>query len=56
MAITFELERPPGPEIMIQLRRGEHTLKCKLRFIDAGRRVILYLADEPFHQLTYERQ
>ncbi len=38
------------------LRHGDDALNCKLRLIDGGRRLVLYLADEPFHQLTYERQ
>lgn len=29
------------------------TLECKLRPFDGGKRLLLYLADEPFHQLTY---
>ena len=29
------------------------TLACRLRVLDQGQRVILYLADEPFHEITY---
>lgn len=35
------------------LRRDEHVLKCALRVVDDGRRLVLYLADGPFHQLTF---
>lgn len=38
------------------LCHGDDRLPCKLRFADAGRRAILYLSDEPFHQISYERQ
>ena len=40
----------------LELRCGQHSLACKLRFIDSGKRAVLYLSDEPFHQITYERQ
>ncbi|MHC4982861.1 MAG: FmdB family zinc ribbon protein [Planctomycetota bacterium] len=40
----------------VRLVRGAEAIRCKLRFIDAGKRAILYLADEPFHQITYERK
>jgi hypothetical protein len=37
------------------LRRGGHVLDCTLRFLGGGQSLLLYLADRPFHQLTYER-
>ena len=39
----------------VELRRGTDTLKSKLRLTDNGQRVILYLADRPFHQIVYQR-
>jgi hypothetical protein len=38
------------------LRHEGHLLRCKLRLIEGGKRLVLYLSDAPFHQLTYERQ
>jgi len=38
------------------LLRGEHSLPCKLRLIRQGKAMILYLEDEPFHQLTYVKR
>lgn len=38
------------------LKRGDSVLDAKLRLIDGGKRLILYLSDEPFHQITYDRQ
>jgi DNA-directed RNA polymerase subunit RPC12/RpoP len=35
------------------LHHGSNALDCTLRFLNGGRRLILYLADQPFHQLTY---
>ena len=40
----------------VQLSIGEDLLSCKLRFIDAGRRAILYLSEEPSDQLIYDRR
>ncbi len=37
------------------LRLGHHKLKCVLRIIDGGEKLILYLSDEPFHQIVYKR-
>jgi len=46
-----------GPDGMYQavLRNGKDELKCALRPMVDGRGVILYLSDQPFHQLTYAR-
>ena len=35
------------------LKREDHTLLASVRFVEGGRMAILYLADSPFHQLTY---
>ena len=35
------------------LKRGAESLQCLLRLFDRGHRIVLYLADEPFHQITY---
>ena len=37
------------------LKRSADALDCKLRLINGGRGLILYLSDAPFHQVTYER-
>ena len=38
----------------LALDRDEQTLEGgMLRFVEGGRRAILYLADEPYHQITY---
>ena len=45
---------PIGPGLFdLPLRRGDDVLAARARFVEGGRRMILYLADEPFHQLTY---
>ena len=46
------VETSPG-HYTATLRRDEATLACRLRVLDQGKRVILYLADEPFHEITY---
>lgn len=38
----------------LALTDGLHTLDCRLRVIDRDR-LLLYLADEPFHQMTFAR-
>ena len=38
------------------LHHGDDSLPCKLRQIHNGQRLILYLKDEPFHQITYVRK
>ena len=38
----------------LELTDGLHTLDCRLRVIDRDR-LLLYLADEPFHQMTFAR-
>ena len=37
----------------VDLRWGPHKLAAKLRFVHGGKTAILYLADKPFHQMTY---
>jgi len=46
--------RQIGPGVFqVALTRGRDALDAKLRFAGSGRRLILYLADELYHQLTY---
>jgi DNA-directed RNA polymerase subunit RPC12/RpoP len=48
---------PAGPDVYgVGLACGEHKLAANLRFVDGGRTAILYLADKPFHQITYVSQ
>ncbi len=45
---------PLGQDVYgVGLAYGEHKLAANLRFVDGGRTAILYLADKPFHQVTY---
>lgn len=37
------------------LKHGGDELTCTLRLADGGDTLIVYLADEPFHQMTYTR-
>ena len=53
-AMVSGVGKPTGPGLFrAALRYQSHALNCTLRFLDGGRGLILYLADEPFHQLTY---
>lgn len=46
-----------GGIYLADLTCGDHPLRCKLRLVSGGQeRLILYLSDKPFHQLTYARQ
>jgi len=45
----------PG-EYAATLRSGTSRLACRLRLLAGARRVILYLADQPFHQVIYRRR
>ena len=48
------LATPAGPDVYgVGLSYGEYKLAANLRFVDGGRTAILYLADKPFHQITY---
>jgi hypothetical protein len=38
-----------------QLKHNGSTLQCLLRFAHGGKEAILYLSEEPFHQLTFAR-
>jgi DNA-directed RNA polymerase subunit RPC12/RpoP len=40
----------------VVLRHGPHSIEGALRFLPDGRRIILYLRDEPMHQMTYQRK
>ena len=48
----------PGDSGMYQavLRNGAAELKCAMRMTQDGKGLILYLADQPFHQITYARE
>ncbi|MDY7009565.1 MAG: hypothetical protein SVV80_02285 [Planctomycetota bacterium] len=35
---------------------GKNRLQCRLRLIDAGKRLILYLSEKPYHQIIYKRK
>jgi DNA-directed RNA polymerase subunit RPC12/RpoP len=39
----------------VRLHHAGEALDCTLRVYDGGRRLILYLAPEPFHQLAYKK-
>jgi DNA-directed RNA polymerase subunit RPC12/RpoP len=56
-AQVYGLATPAGPDVYgVGLAYGEHKLAANLRFVDGGRTAILYLADKPFHQITYVNQ
>ncbi len=38
------------------LKLGNSSLACKLRMIDGSKSLLLYLRDEPFHQITFVRE
>lgn len=40
----------------VTLEQGGSRLDCHLRLVGSGRRLILYLADKPYHQIIFERQ
>ena len=40
----------------VMLQSGQASLACKLRVIDRGQKLILYLSEEPFRQLTFVRK
>ncbi len=45
-----------GPGIFaVVFKQGAAELKGKLRLIEGGKRLVFYLSDEPFHQLTFAR-
>lgn len=45
-----------GDMLEITLRRDDKSLNARLRLIDRGKGMILYLSDEPFHQATFRRE
>jgi hypothetical protein len=56
-AHVYGLAKPAGPDVYgVGLAYGEYKLAANLRFVDGGRTAILYLADKPFHQITYINQ
>ena len=44
-----------GGTYKLDLTDGPKTLAGWLRFLPDGRRLVLYLADAPYHQVVYER-
>ncbi|MDY6914195.1 MAG: hypothetical protein SVT52_07060 [Planctomycetota bacterium] len=38
------------------LYHGQKSLNCKIRLVDSAQRLVLYLSDRPFHQLSYVRK
>ena len=49
--------RPLGDGVYtVTLEQGGSKLDCHLRLVGSGRRLILYLADKPYHQIIFERQ
>lgn len=56
-AMVIGLATPAGGGVYdLILKYGEHSIQSRLRLFDSGRRMILYLSDQPFHQLTFKRQ
>jgi hypothetical protein len=56
-AHVYGLAKSAGQDVYgVGLAYGEHKLAANLRFVDGGRTAILYLADKPFHQITYVNQ
>ena len=56
-AHVYGLAKPAGQDVYgVGLAYGEYKLAANLRFVDGGRTAILYLADKPFHQITYINQ
>lgn len=48
------LAEPIGPGLYrTRLHYGRDVLTAKLRFMQGGHQLVLYLADEPFHQLAF---
>lgn len=39
-----------------QLSAHDQTLMCKFRLAEEGKLLILYMSDEPFHQMTYQKK
>jgi hypothetical protein len=38
------------------LSAHDQTLMCKFRLAEEGKLLILYMSDEPFHQITYQKK
>jgi hypothetical protein len=38
------------------LKARDQSLLCRFRLADEGKLLILYLSDEPFHQMTYQKK
>ncbi|MBT3201382.1 MAG: hypothetical protein HN350_15890 [Phycisphaerales bacterium] len=51
--ITGAATRDSRGLYVAQLKHNKNTLDCLLRFSHGGREAILYMSEEPFHQLTF---
>lgn len=55
-AAAAGVAQPAGPGLYtVMLKGATDSLACKLRLVDSGRRAVLYLSDEPFHQVIFKR-
>ena len=43
-------------EYPVILSAGGDTLRCRIRAIDSGKRIILYLSNKPYHQVIYSKK
>lgn len=43
-------------EYPVILSAGGETLRCRIRAIDFGKRIILYLSDKLYHQVVYSKK
>lgn len=51
------LATPSGPGMYnVDLQNANGKLSCRLRLVSGGRLLVLYLSDEPFHQILYQRK
>jgi hypothetical protein len=49
--------RPVGANAYaVVLRHGPHSIEGTLRLLPDGRRIVLYLSNDPMHQMTYQRK
>lgn len=49
--------QPSGPCLyQARLDLGSQSLQCKFRLAQDGKLLVLYLTDDPFHQITYQRK
>jgi len=55
-SVTGRAEERGGGLFDATLRKGNHSLNAVLRLVGPGDRMVLYLRDEPFHQIVYVRK